>query len=154
VRFAPVPHLPAIEADATQVRQVVLNLLTNAAEAIGDTGGTIAVRTGIAELDAAALAGTEHGPETQPGTYVWIEVADTGRGMDAATRERIFDPFFSTKFTGRGLGLATVLGLVRAHRGALTVESRPGRGTVFRVFLPCTPVPAAASASVPSEDEA
>ncbi len=128
--------LPAIEADPTQMRQVVMNFLTNASDAIGEAEGTITVRTTLVELDDAALAAMRTAPDAAPGPHVCIEVADTGCGMDATTIERIFDPFFSTKFAGRGLGLATVLGIVRRHRGALAVESTPGRGTTFRVYLP------------------
>ncbi|HJQ83156.1 MAG TPA: PAS domain S-box protein [Candidatus Binatia bacterium] len=131
------PDLPPVEADPTQVRQIVMNLLTNASEAIGDADGAITIRTGIVELDAAALAGMRAAPQAVPGPYVRIEVADTGCGMAPETIDRIFDPFFSTKFTGRGLGLATVLGIVRGHGGALEVESTVGRGTAFRVHLPC-----------------
>src|SRR5262249_22077707 len=121
--FALAPDLPAIEGDPTQVRQIVMNLITNASDALGDIEGTIAVRTSCVELDAAALAAMHTGADAVPGRYARIEVADTGCGMDAATVERIFDPFFSTKLVGRGLGLATVLSAVRRHRGALAVES-------------------------------
>jgi PAS domain S-box-containing protein len=136
-RYELAAELPAVEADPTQVRQILMNLLMNAAEGIGAADGTITVRTGTAVLDDAALREMRHGPDAAPGLHVFIEVADTGCGMDAATAAKIFDPFFSTKFAGRGLGLASVLGTVRGHRGALLVRSQPGVGTTFRVFLPC-----------------
>jgi two-component system, cell cycle sensor histidine kinase and response regulator CckA len=131
--------LPPIEADPSQIRQVIMNLLINAAEGIGDAQGKITVRTRTVDLDEATLRNTQHGPDSAPGPHVCIEVTDTGCGMDADTMERMFDPFFSTKFTGRGLGLATVLGVVRGHRGAVQVLSQPGSGTTFRIFFPCAP---------------
>jgi len=137
-RYELAAGLPAIEADPTQIRQVLMNLLINAAEGIGGADGAITVRTDALTLSQAVLQETRHGPDAGPGPYVVIEVADTGCGMDAAIIEKIFDPFFSTKFAGRGLGLAAVLGTVRKHRGALEVTSRLGEGTTFRVFLPCS----------------
>jgi two-component system cell cycle sensor histidine kinase/response regulator CckA len=128
--------IPAIEADPTQIRQIVMNLITNAAEAIGDGEGVIAVRVGVEEVDRAELAESRADPGLKPGPYVCLEVEDTGSGMDAATLERIFDPFYTTKFAGRGLGLAAVLGIARAHRGAISVESQTGGGTRFRILLP------------------
>jgi two-component system, cell cycle sensor histidine kinase and response regulator CckA len=129
--------LPAIQADPTQVRQVVMNLVLNASDGIGVGEGRIEVRTGVAHVSEADLEGTQHGPDAAPGPHVYLEVADSGCGMDAATLARIFDPFFSTKVAGRGLGLATVLGAVRGHRGTLHVTSEPGGGTTFRIFFPC-----------------
>ncbi len=134
-------QLPTFEADATQIRQVVMNLITNASEALGDRSGTISIRTGVMECDEDYLAGTYLAEQLAAGTYVFLEVRDTGDGMDAETRERIFDPFFSTKFAGRGLGLAATLGIVRGHRGAIEVESEPGEGTVFRVLFPASAKP-------------
>jgi signal transduction histidine kinase/CheY-like chemotaxis protein len=128
--------LPLIEADETQVRQVVMNLITNAAEAIGVQDGLITVRTGVVEADQAYLSDTYLDDDLPQGPYVFVDVADTGCGMDEATRSKIFDPFFTTKFTGRGLGLAAVLGIVRSHQGAIKVESEPGRGTSFKVLFP------------------
>lgn len=130
------PDLPAIEADAGQIRQVIMNLITNAAEAIGEQTGTVTVRTSVMEVDEAYLAGTWTGAELAPGPYVFLEVADTGCGMSPETQPRIFEPFFTTKFTGRGLGLAGVLGIVRGHDGAIKVDSTPGVGTTFRVLFP------------------
>lgn len=131
------PTLPAVEADAAQVSQVVINLISNASEALSDGAGKITVRTGVIDLPAAPSKAV-FAEQFVPGTHVYIEVVDTGCGMDAATAAKIFDPFFTTKFTGRGLGLAAVAGIVRGHRGALEVESEPGIGTVFRVMFPAT----------------
>ena len=128
--------LPAIEGDATQIRQVVMNLITNASDALEDGHGDICVRTEAVEVDDATLAATYVDEGLTPGRYVALTVDDTGCGFDAATRARLFDPFFTTKFAGRGLGLAAVLGILRGHRGAISVDSTPGRGARFRVLLP------------------
>jgi len=128
--------LPLIQGDATQLRQVLLNLVVNASEALDDLGGTIALSAGVVDCSAEDLAGMVNGEDLAPGEYVFLQVSDTGCGMDAATRARLFDPFFTTKFTGRGLGLSAVLGIIRSHRGALSVRSEPGHGTEFRVLLP------------------
>lgn len=125
-----------VQADAAQIEQVLRNLILNAAEAIGEGGGTITVRTRRLFADRAALAEAHSPPDIAEGNYAVLDVMDTGHGMDEATQARIFDPFFSTRFTGRGLGLAAVLGIVRAHRGAIRVESQPGRGSTFTVLLP------------------
>ncbi|MBF0501773.1 MAG: response regulator [Candidatus Riflebacteria bacterium] len=127
---------PQIQADPSQIRQIVLNLIVNASDAIGDRSGEITVSTGITDCSEEYLRQTDLGLNSSPGTYAHIEVTDTGCGMDAATRSRIFDPFYTTKFTGRGLGLAAVLGIVRAHRGTLKVNSEPCKGTSFRVLFP------------------
>jgi CheY-like chemotaxis protein len=129
--------LPTVLADATQIRQVVMNLITNASEAIGDRDGTITLRTGALACDRDYFADAIGASEQRvPGLYAFLEVSDTGIGMDAETLARIFDPFFSTKFAGRGLGLAAVLGIVRGHKGALKVTSALGHGTTFRLLLP------------------
>ncbi len=128
--------LPTVEADATQIRQIVMNLITNASDAIGDREGTISVSTGVMHADRGYLASAYLHEELPVGDYVWLEVADTGIGMDADMQTRIFDPFFSTKFTGRGLGLAAVLGIVRGHGGTIHVRSETARGSAFRVLLP------------------
>jgi len=138
--------VPLIEADPVQLRQVILNLVLNATESFRDRTGTIQLRTDCGHLARAELDGMVLGCELPEGDYAHIETTDDGCGMDLETIGKIFDPFFSTKFTGRGLGLAAVLGLVRAHKGALEVSSEPGRGTTFRVHLPAVPRPAAASA--------
>jgi len=129
--------LPLIEGDPAQLRQVVLNLIMNASEAIGDEPGVVTIGAGTIEADRACLGQTYLGPELPEGSYIYLDVRDSGCGMDEETRSKIFDPFFTTKFTGRGLGLAALVGIVRAHRGAVRVESEPGRGTRFRLFFPC-----------------
>jgi len=125
-----------IEADATQIRQVVMNLITNASEAIGDAPGTITLRVGDIVADRHYLETAVLSEDVSEGRYTFLEVTDTGCGMDEHTRTRLFDPFFTTKFTGRGLGMAAVLGIVRGHGGAIRVSSEPGKGTTFRVLLP------------------
>jgi CheY-like chemotaxis protein/anti-sigma regulatory factor (Ser/Thr protein kinase) len=115
--------LPAVESDASQIQQLIMNLATNAGEAI-ESHGTVTITTSARQSDS----------EQQ----VVIEVKDTGCGMDESTRARIFDPFFTTKFTGRGLGLAAVLGIIRSHNGSISVESTPGAGSTFTVVLPAT----------------
>jgi PAS domain S-box-containing protein len=138
VRYDFASDLPVILGDATQVRQVIMNLITNASEAIGNRPGTITVRTGTMCVGREYLSRTLSGMRVQDGIYVYLEVADDGCGMDEKTIERMFDPFFSTKFTGRGLGLSTLLGIVDGHRGAIRVDSAPGRGTTIRVLFPAT----------------
>ena len=135
LRFELAPDLPAIEADATQIQQVIMNLVINASEAIGPANGVIGIRTGLARVDHDYLAGTVLGPELATGTYVFLEVSDNGVGMSAELQAKIFDPFFTTKFAGRGLGLAAVLGIVRGHKGALKVYSEPGKGTTFKLLF-------------------
>jgi PAS domain S-box-containing protein len=129
--------LPAVEADITQLQQVVMNLVINAGEAIGEENGWVRVRTGVEDIDASFSGAIVPG-EIRPGRYVWLEVRDNGCGMDEATRARIFDPFFTTKFTGRGLGLSAVAGVVRSHGGMLMVESAPGHGALLKIWLPAT----------------
>jgi PAS domain S-box-containing protein len=149
LRLALDNNLPFVEADASQLQQVIMNLVINAAEAITTSQGMVEVRTGVQEVDDEELRANVTRRSPQPGKYVSLTVQDTGHGMDAATQARIFDPFFTTKFTGRGLGLAAVLGIVRGHEGLLTVDSQPGVGTTFRVFFPVAhaqhPAPAAPS---------
>ncbi|MCS6939202.1 MAG: PAS domain S-box protein [Roseiflexaceae bacterium] len=129
-------HDPIVEGDAAQLRQVLLNLTINAAEAIGDRSGEVVVSTDVRFVDRTFLATTVGTSDLPDGTYAVLSVSDNGCGMDAATLERIFDPFFSTKFIGRGLGLPATLGIVRGHRGAIHVASAPGEGTTISVFLP------------------
>jgi PAS domain S-box-containing protein len=141
------PDLPLVEIDATQIRQVVMNLIVNASDSIGPQPGRITVRTGIINADHLYMMGAQLPADLPVGCYVWIEVSDTGAGMDAVTQARIFEPFFTTKFTGRGLGLAAVQGIVRAHKGMLKVYSEPGRGSTFKVLLPCAEATALAPAA-------
>jgi len=130
--------VPAVEVDATQLRQVIMNLIVNASEAIGERSGVISITVGLASCDSEYLKGCFGADQMQPGDYVYLEVADTGHGMDKSTLDRVFDPFFSTKFTGRGLGLAAVLGIMRGHHGAIRVYSELGRGTTFKLLLPAS----------------
>ncbi len=127
--------LPLVEGDPGRLGQVVRNLVANAAEASPE-GGAVVVRTTAVELDRAALSRCFLGHALAEGSYVRLEVEDAGAGMDAETRARLFDPFFSTKFTGRGLGLAAVLGIARSHHGAIEVVSAAGQGTRVCVLLP------------------
>ena len=136
LRWQLTPTLPPVSADRSQIHQIVMNLLINASEAMGGQAGTITLATGDAHCTREELADPwQHDPLPE-GRYVFIEVADTGCGMAPETLTRIFDPFFSTKFTGRGLGLAAVQGIVRTHQGVVTVRSQPARGTTFRILLP------------------
>lgn len=148
-RFSLAPSLPPLEADLSQIQQVLMNLVINASEAITTTGGVISVRTGCVDCDRAYLREMWSGEELPEGRYVFIEVADNGCGMDETIRARIFDPFFTTKVTGRGLGLAVVMGVVRGHKGAIKVYSEPGRGTTFKLLFP-----AAAGSGCPPSHEA
>jgi PAS domain S-box-containing protein len=138
--------LPVIEGDATQLRQVLMNLVTNASEAVAPQAGFIRVSTGVATCDREELSKTVVGEGLPSGEYVYLEVDDNGCGMDEQTRSRIFEPFFTTKFTGRGLGMAAALGIVRGHKGTIAIRTAPGEGTTFRVFFPITALPAANSA--------
>ncbi len=148
LEFAIDEAIPAFEGDPTQIRQVVMNLVINAAEAIGSAPGSIVVETGFTEVGEDELE-RFRGDPGGPGPYVFLRVSDTGAGMDAETVARVFDPFFTTKFTGRGLGLAAVLGIVRGHRGGINVESAPGEGTTFTLLLPPAHEPASRSAVEP-----
>jgi two-component system cell cycle sensor histidine kinase/response regulator CckA len=131
------PGLPAVAGDPQQLRQVVVDLVRNAAEAIGDGPGSITVRAGVVDCTRADLKGLHVRDELEPGRHISIRVEDTGCGLAPEEISRIFDPFYTTKFTGRGLGLAAVLGIVRGHRGAIRVDSDPGAGTTIEVLLPC-----------------
>ena len=139
VRMQLAQDLPGVDADPSQLQQIVMNLVINGAEAIGPEGGSVLIRTGLQEVDAqyiSTMLGA--GESLKPGRYVSLEVHDTGAGMDEAMLTKIFDPFFTTKFAGRGLGLSAVLGIVRAHEGALKVYSEPGQGTTFKVLFPAS----------------
>jgi PAS domain S-box-containing protein len=128
--------LPPIEADTGQMRQLMMNLAVNASEAIGDNYGVVTLATGLRNCDERYFKTSYLSDKLAAGTYVFLEVTDTGCGMDDETRERIFEPFFSTKFTGRGLGMPAVLGIVRGHNGAIKVYSEPGKGSTFLVLFP------------------
>lgn len=141
--------VPLVCGDPGQMQQVIVNLLRNAAEALPDHAGTIRLRTGTRLLTASDLAATVTAPALPAGPYVCLEVADTGSGMPPELLGQIFDPFFSTKLLGRGLGLAAVLGIVRQHQGALQVESTPGQGSTFRVLLPAAESATADAPDVP-----
>jgi PAS domain S-box-containing protein len=134
--------LPPVNADATQIRQIVMNLITNASDALPDTGGTITLRTGVVkreELNDSRFGipvQDEAPPAGDEDRFVFLEVHDTGMGMSPDTLQRIFDPFFSTKFAGRGLGLAAVVGIVHSHQGLIRIRTEPGQGSSFRVLFP------------------
>jgi PAS domain S-box-containing protein len=136
LRYMLAPELPPIAGDAPQIRQVIMNLVLNAAEAVGTATSVIVIATGVRYADRLYFAGTWLAPELPEGEYVFLEVVDDGPGMSAETLAKIFDPFFTTKFTGRGLGLAAVLGIVRGHGGALKVASTLGQGTTFTILFP------------------
>jgi CheY-like chemotaxis protein len=142
-------RLPCVEADISQMQQIVMNLVINAGEAIGDENGTILITTGVQPVDEHYIASVLAPAEISPGTYVTLEVHDNGSGMPQETVDRIFDPFFTTKFTGRGLGLAAVLGIVRGHKGAIKVYSNVGSGTTFKLLFPATDQPASKPANPP-----
>ena len=129
--------LPHIEGDSSQLRQVIMNLVINASDAIGDKGGTILLRTSTAKVERGDLDAMQFGHLIEPGDYVSLEVEDNGAGMSKDVLARIFEPFFTTKFAGRGLGLAAVLGIVRGHKGAMSVTSQERKGTRFRIVWPC-----------------
>ncbi|MBN2163560.1 MAG: response regulator [Pontiellaceae bacterium] len=129
-------QLPPTLGDPSQMRQIVMNFVLNASDAIGERSGIITISTGAMECTDEYLAdGCILQPEA-PGLYVWLEVSDTGAGMDRETMEHVFEPFFTTKFSGRGLGLSAVLGIIRSHGGGLRVYSEPGQGTTFKVIFP------------------
>ncbi len=142
LRFNLMHPIPSVEADATQMRQIVMNLVINASEAIGDKSGVIAITTGCMDCDRNYLKDVWLDENISAGLYVYLEIADSGCGMDKATMTKLFDPFFTTKFTGRGLGMAAVLGIVRGHKGAIKVYSEPNKGTTFKILLPASDRPA------------
>ncbi|HWA85532.1 MAG TPA: ATP-binding protein [Opitutus sp.] len=136
ISFELAPALPSVHGDSTQLSQIIMNLVMNASDAIGDRAGHIGVHTGVMHVDRAYLASAYLAPTLDPGDYVFLEVCDDGCGMTPEVQARIFEPFFTTKFTGHGLGLSAVLGITRTHQGAIKVDSAPGRGTTFRLLLP------------------
>jgi PAS domain S-box-containing protein len=133
------PGLPPVEADIRQMQQIVMNLVINAGEAIGDKNGWVRVRTSLEAVGESFAIMASWTGGLRPGRYVRLEVRDNGCGMDEGTRARIFDPFFTTKFTGRGLGLSAVSGIVRGHGGVIEVESAPGQGSALKLWLPAGP---------------
>jgi len=132
----------SVEADATQLRQIIMNLVINASEAIGDKSGVIAITSGCMECDRNYLKDVWLDENLSGGLYVYLEIADTGCGMEKETMAKLFDPFFTTKFTGRGLGMAAVLGIIRGHKGAIKVYSELNKGTTFKILLPASYRPA------------
>jgi CheY-like chemotaxis protein len=136
MEFSLVEGLPAVEGDSAQLSQVVMNLILNAADAVGESYGSVSVTTELKAFEQAQLGEEFGAPPLASGEYVSLTVTDTGVGMDEALVDRIFDPYFSTKSTGHGLGLSATLGIVRAHHGAIRCESVPGKGTTFEVILP------------------
>jgi PAS domain S-box-containing protein len=145
--------LPAVRANAAQMRQVIMNLITNASEALGDREGVISVTMGLVPSGRESFA--DRAPSLSHGGCIRLEVSDTGCGMTEEIQARIFDPFFTTKFAGRGLGLASVQGIIRRHNGVINVVSAPGGGSRFEIVLPCTDQPAvgAPSIAVPASAE-
>ncbi|MDX8412778.1 MAG: response regulator [Mariprofundales bacterium] len=137
--------LPPVEGDHTQIQQIILNLITNANEAITGqpswTDGAIAISTSLCEVDDTVFSDALCGSDLQAGVFVALDVTDNGCGMNEATIQRIFEPFFTTKFTGRGLGMSAILGIVQSHHGALLLDSEPNQGSHFRLLLPPTEKP-------------
>ena len=130
--------LPPVEVDTSQIRQLLVSLVTNASDAMKGNSGRISITTKEVTVSTEDLASAYLDDDLPTGDYVSLGVADSGPGMDEATAERIFDPFFTTKESGRGIGLAAVLGIVRGHKGAISVESNPGKGSEFHVLLPAS----------------
>jgi signal transduction histidine kinase len=132
--------LPLILGDVAQMRQVILNLVGNAADAcLADQGGQVALRLFASHCDRSILDGCLSGSKAEPGLYICLEVADTGCGLSREQQARVFDPFYTTKFVGRGMGLSAVLGIAMGHGGAVCVKSQPNQGSAFSVFLPVAP---------------
>jgi CheY-like chemotaxis protein len=147
--------IPTVTGDPSQLQQVIMNLVINGAEAIGERPGTITVRTRALHLPSVdASRWPLSGNSLAPGDYLGIEVADTGCGMNREVLARVFDPFFSTKAKGHGLGLSAVQGIIRAHRGGLGVDSERDRGTTFRILLPLGGPDVLAPEPVPAMDTA
>ena len=136
IRYQLGESLPTVIGEASQIQQVVMNLVTNAAEAIGDAEGIVSIRTGVQTYGAADLERDFPGQPMESGAFLTLEVSDTGQGMTPEVQARIFEPFFTTKFTGRGLGLSAMQGIVRGHRGGIRVYSEVGKGTTFKLIFP------------------
>ena len=140
--------LPAVEVDAAQIQQVIMNLVMNASDAIGDKTGLISIKTGLMHVDQSYLATTWLSDNLSAGEYVYLEISDTGCGMEQTVQDKLFEPFFTTKFTGHGLGMSAVLGIVRGHQGTIRVSSLPEQGTTFKVLLPVSDKPVQADTSL------
>jgi PAS domain S-box-containing protein len=140
--------LPPVEGDSSQLQQVFMNLAINASEACEGESGMVTIVTAREEVDESHARPAFGLPALQSGSYIRLEVADNGCGMDESTVAKIFDPFFTTKFTGRGLGLSAVLGIIRAHKGTIRVSTEPGRGSSFQVLFPA----ALSESKLPAED--
>jgi CheY-like chemotaxis protein len=146
LRFQLQPNLPAIMADSTQMRQIIMNLVINASEALGEHDGIITLSTSLVRPAPGFFEGAVLAPPEPAADFLQLEVSDTGAGMTPETIAKIFDPFYTTKFAGRGLGLAAVQGIIRSHHGGLKVRSAPDRGSIFTLFLPATAVAPAEAA--------
>ncbi len=147
--------LPSINADPSQIRQIIMNLVTNASDAMNRTSGVISITTNEMECDMAYLSTAYMNSKLPDGKYVYLEVSDTGCGMDEETLSKLFDPFFTTKSTGRGLGLSAVLGIIRGHGGTVKVYSELGKGTSFKIFIPSVEgEPESLAVSTESEQDA
>ena len=153
VHFELAEQLPTVLIDSTQIRQVIMNMVNNAAEAVGAGGGEVMIRTGVQDLTREDLKKWTAGEELSPGSHVFCEVRDSGCGMDEETVSRMFEPFLSTKFAGRGLGMSAALGIVKSHGGAFMVESQPEQGAVVAFWLPAQPT-IAAETGVPKAEPA
>jgi len=136
IKYRLTEPLPPVEADAAQMQQIIMNLVINASDAIGEKSGVISITTGIMHADRAYLYDTRINETIPDGRYAFLEVSDTGCGMDKETQQRIFEPFFTTKFTGRGLGMSAVQGIIRGHGGTLKIYSELGQGSTFKMLLP------------------
>jgi len=136
IKYHLTENLPSVEADVAQLQQVILNLITNANEAINGQSGVISFATGVMQADDAYLRTSVTQEKLPEGNYVFLEVSDTGKGMDEVTKKKMFDPFFSTKFIGRGLGMSAVLGIIRGHKGAIRCYSEERKGTTIKVLFP------------------
>ena len=137
-------NLPTIKADATQLRQVIMNLVLNGSESLNGQTGFVRISTSVVHLNGSDLCDCLVSFSEPDSAFVQLQVSDNGSGMDTATIEKMFDPFFSTKFSGRGLGLSTVLGIVRSHKGSIRVSASQGQGTRFDILLPISSQPEAA----------
>jgi two-component system, cell cycle sensor histidine kinase and response regulator CckA len=136
LKFRLADELPLIMADAAQISQILMNLITNASEAIGNSSGVISITTGAMYCDETYIKTTELTSGILEDMYVYVEISDTGCGMEPSIKKQLFEPFFTTKYSGRGLGLSSVLGIIRGHKGAIKVYSEPGEGTTFKILFP------------------